>query len=292
VTTPRSAEGVFWWYATENASPRVTAAFLARQRRLLLPAQYAREHENAWVDAADSFTTAAEVDAAMATGWTEQAAGLRGIDYEAFVDLGAVHDPTVVCVGHAEPGGLVVIDRLDTLRGSREAPVKIAHVEARIRDLAAQFSLARCRVESWQGLALVQALGALGAELFAPSARSNAEEWPILAQHLGAGTLVLFPHARLREELLNLSYELGPTGVRVLDRRAVPPGPRRGGARRRRLALGPGAGGRGPEHRDDAGRVRRHPPGPARPGAAAVAVWRMGQRDGRRYRMDPLTESH
>jgi hypothetical protein len=42
-----------------------------------------------------------------------------------------------------------------------------------------------------------------------------------LASHLAAGTLVLFPHARLREELLNLSYELGPTGVHVLDRRAV-----------------------------------------------------------------------
>jgi len=221
VTTPRIAHGVFWWYSTENASPRVTAKFLARQRRLLMPTQYAREHENAWVDAADSFTTAAEVDRAMASGWAEQGVGLSGVDYEAFGDLGAVHDPTVLCVGHAEPGGLIVIDRLDTLQGSREAPVQIAAVEARIRDLASRFRLVRCRIESWQGLALAQSLAGLGAELFTPTQRSNAEEWPLLAHHLAAGTLVLFPHARLREELLNLSYELGPMGVRVLDRRAV-----------------------------------------------------------------------
>jgi Phage Terminase len=69
------APGVHWYYSTENGSPRITAAFLERQRRLLLPMQYAREHENRWVDAADSFVTALEVDAAMGTGWVEQAHG-------------------------------------------------------------------------------------------------------------------------------------------------------------------------------------------------------------------------
>jgi hypothetical protein len=29
---------------------------------------------------------------------------------------------------------------------------------------------------------------------------------------------VCFPHARLREELLNLTYEVGPAGVRVIDK--------------------------------------------------------------------------
>src|SRR5262249_11307421 len=52
---------VFWWYTSGNPSPRVTPAFLERQRRLLLPAQFAREHQNAWVDAADAFTSAAEI---------------------------------------------------------------------------------------------------------------------------------------------------------------------------------------------------------------------------------------
>src|SRR5262249_28950585 len=33
--------------------------------------------------------------------------------------------------------------------------------------------------------------------------------------------LVLPPHAQLREELLNLVYEVGPTGVRVIDKGSV-----------------------------------------------------------------------
>jgi hypothetical protein len=49
----------------------------------------------------------------------------------------------------------------------------------------------------------------------------RCREWPILAQRLSARTLALPPHARLREELLNLCVEMGPTGVRVTDRGKV-----------------------------------------------------------------------
>ena len=93
---------VFWWYSTENLSPRVTKDFLERQRRILLPGQFAREHQNQWVEAADAFTGSAEIDAAMAHGWTEQPDGTPGTGYVMFVDLGAVHDPTVIVVGHSE----------------------------------------------------------------------------------------------------------------------------------------------------------------------------------------------
>lgn len=43
----------------------------------------------------------------------------------------------------------------------------------------------------------------------------------MLAQRLSSRTLVLLPHARLREELLNLFVEVGPAGVRVVDRGRV-----------------------------------------------------------------------
>jgi LmbE family N-acetylglucosaminyl deacetylase len=61
----------------------------------------------------------------------------------------------------------------------------------------------------------------LPVELFSPTAKAHAEEWPILAQRLASRTLVLPPHARLREELLNLVVEVGPQGVRVIDRGQV-----------------------------------------------------------------------
>ena len=213
---------VFWWHSSENLSPKVTPTFLERQRRILMPAQYAREHENCWVDAADGFTSAAEVDAAMAHGWTEQREGRPGVDYVAFVDLGAVHDPSVIAVGHVE-GDVAHIDRLLTFQGSREEPVQIATVEQAIRDLAGRFHLPKVRVESWQGIGAVQSLqrAGLNVELYTPTAKSHAEEWPVLAQRLASRTLVLPPHARLREELLNLVVELGPAGVRVIDRGQV-----------------------------------------------------------------------
>jgi len=197
----------------------VTPAFIERQRRILMPAQFSREHMNTWVDAADSFTTADEVDSAMGHGWTEQLEGRPGVDYHAFVDLGAVHDPTVIAVGHVE-AEVLFIDRIVTYQGSREQPVQLATVEQACRHLAAKFHLTKIRVESWQGLGAVQSLtrAGLNCELFAPTAKAHAEEWPILAQRLAGRTLVLPPHARLREELLNLVVEMGPTGVRVIDK--------------------------------------------------------------------------
>src|SRR5262249_10592904 len=127
---------VFWWHSSENLSPKVTPAFLERQRRILVPAQYAREHQNSWVDQADGFTCAAEVDPARAHGWPEQVEARPDVDYPCFVDLGAVHDPTVICVGHIEDE-TAFIDRLVTYQGSREEPVQLATVEQCIRELAA-----------------------------------------------------------------------------------------------------------------------------------------------------------
>jgi phage terminase large subunit-like protein len=213
---------VLWRWHGENLSPRVTREFIERQRRLLLPGQFAREHQNAWVDAADSFTAAAEVDAAMGTGWTEQIEGRPGAAYVVFVDLGAVHDPSVIAIGH-EDDGKAYIDRLVTFQGSREAPVSLDAVERTLRDLAGRFTIRLIRIESWQGLSAVQSLQRAGlpVELFSPTAKAHSEEWPVLAGRLSGRTLVLPPHARLREELLNLVYEVGPQGVRVIDRGSV-----------------------------------------------------------------------
>jgi hypothetical protein len=68
-----------------------------------------------------------------------------------------------------------------------------------------------------------QSLEALGlpVELYAPTAKKHADEWPVLVQQLAARSLVLPPHARLREELLNLVVEVGPLGVRIIDRGKV-----------------------------------------------------------------------
>jgi phage terminase large subunit-like protein len=210
--------GTCWHWHSENQSPRVTKDFLDRQRRILLPAAFAREHQNQWVDAADSFTTAADVDLAMAAG-IEQVDGRRGVSAAVYVDIGAVHDASVIALGYRE-NDTIVIARLMTFQGSRSAPVQIKAITDALRRLAAEWRIASIRIESWQGLSAVQELQRAGlpVDLFTPTSKTNAEEWPVLAQVLSAHRLVLFPHARLREELLNLVCEIGPQGVRVIDR--------------------------------------------------------------------------
>jgi hypothetical protein len=112
---------------------------------------------------------------------------------------------------------------LETFQGSHEQPVQIAAVERRIAELAAKFNIRKIRIESWQGIQAAQSLAAIGlpAELYAPTAKKHAEEWPVLVQQLTARTVELPKHARLREELLNLVVEVGPHGVRVIDRGKV-----------------------------------------------------------------------
>jgi hypothetical protein len=115
------------------------------------------------------------------------------------------------------------LDRLITLQGSRER-LQLAWLEQVIREQADAFHpVDKIRVESWQGISVVQSLARLGlpVELYTPTAKSHAEEWPMLRQALVARRLVLPAHTQLREELLNLTVEVTPMGVKVVDRGRV-----------------------------------------------------------------------
>ena len=138
---------VFGYYSQENLSPKITPEFLARQKRILHPVQFALEHENTLMDATDSFISTLEVDDAMDGSWIETPVGEPGRSYVIAVDLGTVHDPSVVGVGHLEDA-LVCVDKLLTFEGSRDRPVQLWAVERAIRDLASDFPTKRVLVES------------------------------------------------------------------------------------------------------------------------------------------------
>lgn len=142
--------------------------------------------------------------------------------YVAAVDIGYVHDPAVIMVAHSEEG-LVFVDWIMTFQGSREQPVQMKDLEDALLRLDRRFNLRDVRIESWQGIAAVQSLqnADIPVELFHPTPKATSEEWPLLHQRLAERTLVLPKHARLRDELLNLVYEVGATGVRVIDRGRV-----------------------------------------------------------------------
>jgi len=213
---------VFWWYSSENLSPRVRPDFLTLQQELLMPGQFAREHQNQWIEGADSFTSAADVDAAMGMGWVERLWACPEPDHAMAVDLGYIGDPAVVGAAHLTDGVLYVC-RLITIQGSREAPVRMSAIKETIRALHANRQTVTTKIESWQGISIAQDLQQElpGVELFVPTAKAHAEQWPLLAHRLSNRTLILPRHLQLREELLGLSYEVGPMGVKVTDRTAV-----------------------------------------------------------------------
>ena len=113
--------------------------------------------------------------------------------------------------------GVVCVNRLVTLQGSREHPLSMQAVERAIVDVAEAFPPTKILIESWQGVSAAQSLARLGypAVISTPSLKSNAEQWGVLNQLLTARRLALPIHPQLRAELLGLQYETTAVGVRV-----------------------------------------------------------------------------
>jgi len=140
-----------------------------------------------------------------------------------FCDIGLVHDPTVIAIGHSGAGGLIYIDKLITHQGSRRRPVDLGRLRAELRSIAEVWN-ARIRIESWQGETVAQDLarGGVRADIRTPTSSSQAELRNTLAAALGNHQVALPQHDRLREELLDLRVELRAGGdIRVTDRGRV-----------------------------------------------------------------------
>jgi hypothetical protein len=159
----------------------------------------------AWAQTVDHVTRAPEAGAAWGAIYSTLSAERSGL-------LGAITNRAEACV-----------DRLVTLQGSREQPVQFQDIKAIMGALSRDFPPTRILIESWQGAAVVQELARDGwpVELVTPTARTVADQWNTLSQALVSRRLVLPVHAKLREELLNLTVEIGPAGPKVIDRGQV-----------------------------------------------------------------------
>jgi hypothetical protein len=207
-------------YHQDNLSPRITDEYLERERALLPPAIYAREHENRWGAGSDAFCTLADWEKAIETG-----SPLRTHDIgpcAAFLDLGWVHDETALAVGRKIDGKAAIL-ALETWQGSQSRPVDFADVEARIRELAENLNIRRLTIESPQGIGMAQRLDIprLAVEILHPTAISNRENWGALYKAMKAGDVNLPNDAKLRRQLLTLTIESKATGWRVVDEPSV-----------------------------------------------------------------------
>lgn len=213
-------DDVHYFWTPQNLSPLVTERYLEQQKRMMHPIRYAREHMNTWSEGADAFLSHDLLETAYAEGWRQQREAVPDAKHYAFVDLGLVHDATVIAVTHRRDDGTVVLDTLKTFRGSRSRPVRVQSVVDAVVALYHLFNLQSVRVESPEGgEAVVQMLREEGvsAETLRPTTKTQQEAWGGLLSLFQNEKIVLFRHDDLRRELLNLQIKNTPTGFRVLD---------------------------------------------------------------------------
>jgi hypothetical protein len=204
-------------YHTENLSPKISPQFLERQRRILPPMVYAREHQNLWGEGADLFCTVEDWE--RATSDYDPLLPRDPGPTHAFVDLGWSHDETAIAIAKPDMDGKTDIIYLRGIRGSRARPVSLPLVERKLEELVGQYGVRRLVIESPQGVAMAQSLNMRGvqAEVLHPTAKSNSARWGALYAALKAGQIRLPRDKLLRRQLLTLTIKESLTGWRVID---------------------------------------------------------------------------
>jgi hypothetical protein len=192
------------------------------QRVTLHPADFARFWEARWTEPSGAWITRAMYD--KAEHGRESSKATVEAEYVGAVDVGLVHDPTVVAVMHGE-GERYVLDTLRTLQGTKDEPVQLEVLEDLVVDLTRRFRVRWWRFESPQAVASVQRLQnrLLGAQVEAryPTAESMAQVFGTLYRAFSTEMLTVYPHEQLRKEALNLFVRLVGGRLKTVDSAAI-----------------------------------------------------------------------
>jgi hypothetical protein len=209
-------------YETTNLSPLITPEYLESQRAALPAHVFAREHQNLWSEGGDVVCSESDWKKAIADGDPR-----RGDDPGptwAFLDLGIVHDESVLAIMRRLNSGKHGVLAMETWQGSSAHPVEFTALKTRLEELCiSKFHVKKLNIEAPQGYALAEMLRLSGVrtEILSPTAKSNQEHWGALITSLRNGTINLPDDARLRRQLLTLTIESGPVGWKVVDVPAI-----------------------------------------------------------------------
>lgn len=189
--------------------------FLEQQRRILPDHVYRMLHLNEWAEGAGAFLTYAEVESIFDPGLASQSQH-KGALHFIGLDLGLSHDATVALVLHHEER-CVVVDAIQTWQGSPGDRVRLSFVEEWLRQAARDFSPAEVILDPWQAVGLAQRLREAGLKVteanFTPAYRDKI--FLNLLRLVREGKLKCFPHERLKDELLQLSFTEKGGNLRV-----------------------------------------------------------------------------
>jgi hypothetical protein len=137
----------------------------------------------------------------------------------AFLDLGWVHDESVLCIMRKLENGKSGVLCMETWQGTHTMPVEFHSIQSRLAELCNKFHVVKLVIEAPQGYQMAQqlALGRVDTEILNPTVKSNQERWGALITALKNGTICLPDDAKLRRQLLTLTIKNTSTGWRVED---------------------------------------------------------------------------
>lgn len=127
------AESDLWRVSMHHEpAPWIDPALIEAERRRLTDSAFQRLWRNYWAEADDALVTAVDLEAAaLLEGPVDP---VPGAQYVTTLDVGLVHDATVVVVAHLE-GERIIVDQLLRWTGSRKKPVDLDEVTETIVDL-------------------------------------------------------------------------------------------------------------------------------------------------------------
>jgi hypothetical protein len=192
-----------WHASTAAMNPSISSGFLEAER-IRDPAYFRREYE-ALFDASVSAVFDADLVRAAVRGGDE-IAPRPGIGYVIAADPAFTGDRFAVLVGHREPDGQVIVDRITSWHGSKAAPVAIDPTLDAIATMAGTYNGALVLIDQFSAEPIRQGLHRRGVwvEERPWSNESKVDAVAAVRRTLYAGRLSIPRHRDLIAELVTL----------------------------------------------------------------------------------------
>lgn len=174
-------QAYFVHFEGRSPSPRITDEYLSAEKRRLPTASYQRMHLCQWVTSSDTFLTIPEVQSCICHDLRNEPFSTEHAKYFLSVDLGVVHDATVISVCHIDNDGHAIVDHQLRIVGSVENRISIEKVEATMEELIKNFPrVIEVICDSWQMENSVQRFSARGIKVtrfvFTPASHCKITE--------------------------------------------------------------------------------------------------------------------
>jgi hypothetical protein len=200
-----------WHATTAEMNPAIPASFLARERAKD-PVAFRREYEAAFEASISAVFDADLVRSAVTD--RDANAPAPGANYVLALDPAFTGDRFTAVLGHREPSGSIVVDRVREWIGTKASPVGFDAVLDEVAVLVAAYHGARVLTDQYAAEPIRQGLVARGIRVEATPWTNDSKLNAVAAvrKALYAGHLDLPRHRELIAELVSLEQRPTPSG--------------------------------------------------------------------------------